>query len=104
MSTSIDNDIGGQSDLLINPFYYISHNITVNLYVMSGILTFGLSTIFTLFLNGYDLGVIFFGFSEINSFSSAVLHIIAHGIFEILGLVISGSIGSTPLYFFYCFF
>lgn len=88
-------------ELSNNPLYYFNHNFLSCLYIISGLLLFSLTTLWTLFLNGVMLGATFAGVSIAKSISEATASIFFHGIFEIPAIILSGAIGLYPCYIIY---
>ena len=101
LSESIGIKVDKQMAVSHSPLYYIDHNLRSAMYLASGILSFSLTTIWYLFINGCFLGVTFAGISSIHSYGFALGSILTHGIFEIPAITLIGAVGLYPLYFIY---
>ncbi|MES5943655.1 MULTISPECIES: stage II sporulation protein M [unclassified Bacillus cereus group] len=101
LSESIGIKIDKQIAVPHSFLYYIDHNLKSAMYLGSGILSFSLTTIWYLFINGCFLGVTFAGISSIHSYGFALGSILTHGVFEIPAINLIGAVGLYPLYFIY---
>lgn len=97
-SNEIEILIDPSKELTNNPFYYLRHNLKSSLYLFGGIITFSISTIWSLVLNGFMLGATFTGVIAEKSFLFALGSIFFHGIFEIPAITIAGAVGLYPCY------
>lgn len=98
-SVNIDHNLILSSD----PLYYIFHNLQSSLYMIGGLISFSLTTLWALFINGYYLGVTFISIGELSSYGIAIGSIAMHGVFEIPAILLASAIGLYPWYFVYCF-
>ncbi|MGG3573694.1 stage II sporulation protein M [Bacillus gobiensis] len=96
-------EIDDNTTLTSNPFVYFNHNIVALLYFLSGLVTFGLGSIYNLLLNGTLLGVAIESLTAKTSFWVAILHILPHAVFEIPALLLAGGLGLLPIKWFYNF-
>ncbi|QHZ49496.1 stage II sporulation protein M [Paenibacillus larvae] len=98
-SVNIDHNLILSSD----PSYYIIHNLKSSLYMIGGLFSFSLTTLWALFINGYYLGVTFTSIGELYSYGIAIGSIAVHGAFEIPAILLASATGLYPWYFIYCF-
>ncbi|MCI0768191.1 stage II sporulation protein M [Bacillus sp. TL12] len=80
------------------PFDYILHNGKILLALILGVITFGLSTIYMVIMNGVFLGLSIYHTYHSQSILFTILSILPHGIFEIPAIILASSLGLSPLY------
>ncbi|MBD2867040.1 stage II sporulation protein M [Paenibacillus arenilitoris] len=86
-----------EGDIPHDPFYYLTHNSRSILLFLSGLLTFGMTSIFALFANGFMIGFSVAGRNQDTPLWATLMHIIPHGIFEIPAMLLAGAVGLYPL-------
>ncbi|GFZ34046.1 hypothetical protein CSC2_45720 [Clostridium zeae] len=76
----------------------ILHNSSALVFSISGLITFSITTVLYLIVNGIILGLSLAHCTVYEFFTK----IIPHGMFEIPAMVLASSIGLIPLYIIYC--
>ena len=84
----------------VQPFsiqFFLSHNAPIVLFTAAGFLTLGVITLISLLFNGAALSSVLASAHDGGITSEALLGILPHGPFEIMGLLLAGAVGFTPI-------
>ncbi|MFU0789024.1 stage II sporulation protein M [Virgibacillus proomii] len=93
---SIDGSTNEKIIMSSDPLDYLKNNIKAILVFIAGLLTFGISSIIQLTLNGMMLGVGIEGLTNRTTLLESFLYILPHGLFEIPAIILAGAIGLYP--------
>jgi uncharacterized membrane protein SpoIIM required for sporulation len=80
-----------------DPMYYITHNGRSILYFAGGLISFGITSVYALFINGVFIGFSLTGLMKYIPLVPTLLHVIPHGVFEVPSMVIAGAVGLYPI-------
>lgn len=78
-------------------WYFLSHNAPLLLLSAAGALTGGLVTLLLLLFNGMLMGNMLASVREAGALSSGLLAILPHAPFEILAILLAGTVGFMPI-------
>ena len=88
-------NVFGYNDLTAVSF--IKHNLIAASPILLGFITFGLFTLFLLFINGLFFGAALMASLENNSLYQVTLLVLPHDIFEIPAIILAGTAGFKSL-------